>query len=848
MKRTLLFSLFLYSCVSIAQIVNIPDPNFKADLIYQGVDSNNDGEIQVSEAVSTSFYFNTSETITDMTGIETFIHLNSLSIEDAAITSLNINGLTQLQTLRIRNTNLASLNISNLTGLTTFECRENTLLTALDVTNLTNLTYLNTQGCTLITALNLAPLVHLTGLNCSQNNIANLDLTTLLNLTSLIADGNPIITIDISSVPNLHYLNVTGTGISSLDLANVPNLNTLLFANTPMVSIDLSPVNLHQLYCSQTDMMSSLDLSAQTNLTDLGIGGQQLSNVDLSALANLTYLGIDGLQQNYIDFSLMPLLNQIDIDNSSITQMDFSHNYTIDQLFLGNNNALAYLNLKNGMYFIDFGISGSPNLLYVCVDTVPSQATYYFGPYALAHGNNPLCQLNPFCSFTPGGIYNTTTGTVRFDAGGNGCDSSDPIVSNFKIHGSAGLSQADIFTNNSGVFSILMQNGITLTPELENPGYFNVTPSVATVNFPGIDNSTQTQDFCISPNGVHNDVEVVVIAVTPPRPGFDAIYKIIYRNKGNQAVSGAITFVYDGSIFDFVTADTSPASNSEGSLTFDYTNLAPFEQREIRVTLNLNGPMDTPAVNIGDNVSSTATMQITGVADEVPDDNIFIFNQTVLGAFDPNDKQCLEGQTVTPDLIGDYLHYQVNFENTGNTAAQNITVRDQIDSSKFDLASLEVLSLSHPGFARIVGNTAEFIFDDINLEPDAKGYVIFKIKTKSTLTANAIVTNKADIFFDYNFPVATNTATTAFQLLGTKEFATDDSITVYPNPANNWVNVEAKGIVKSYGLFDIQGRILEIKQINKANAKIDISKHATGIYYLRIYTDSGMKTEKLIKN
>lgn len=43
--------LFLLSCTFLnAQIVNIPDANFKNALIDEGVDTNNDGEIQVSEA------------------------------------------------------------------------------------------------------------------------------------------------------------------------------------------------------------------------------------------------------------------------------------------------------------------------------------------------------------------------------------------------------------------------------------------------------------------------------------------------------------------------------------------------------------------------------------------------------------------------------------------------------------------------------------------------------------------------------------------------------------------------------------------------------------------------------
>ena len=46
----ILIILTLYFNISNGQIVNIPDANFKNALIDEGVDTNNDGEIQVSEA------------------------------------------------------------------------------------------------------------------------------------------------------------------------------------------------------------------------------------------------------------------------------------------------------------------------------------------------------------------------------------------------------------------------------------------------------------------------------------------------------------------------------------------------------------------------------------------------------------------------------------------------------------------------------------------------------------------------------------------------------------------------------------------------------------------------------
>ena len=57
MKKITFLFLILMSQISLAQIVNIPDPNFQSQLIQQGVDTNGDGQIQVSEAEAVTYIY-----------------------------------------------------------------------------------------------------------------------------------------------------------------------------------------------------------------------------------------------------------------------------------------------------------------------------------------------------------------------------------------------------------------------------------------------------------------------------------------------------------------------------------------------------------------------------------------------------------------------------------------------------------------------------------------------------------------------------------------------------------------------------------------------------------------------
>ena len=125
--------------------------------------------------------------------------------------------------------------------------------------------------------------------------------------------------------------------------------------------------------------------------------------------------------------------------------------------------------------------------------------------------------------------------------------------------------------------------------------------------------------------------------------------------------------------------------------------------------------------------------------------------------------------------------------------------------------------------------------------------MLYKIKSKNNLVENDMVTNTANIFFDYNLPVATNDAETTFALLSNGGFEKDNSIMVYPNPASTTVNIKCDSMIKSVTIYDIEGRVLETDLINNNSAAIDITGKTNGLYFLKITSDKGSKVEKLMK-
>jgi uncharacterized repeat protein (TIGR01451 family) len=140
---------------------------------------------------------------------------------------------------------------------------------------------------------------------------------------------------------------------------------------------------------------------------------------------------------------------------------------------------------------------------------------------------------------------------------------------------------------------------------------------------------------------------------------------------------------------------------------------------------------------------------------------------TITDSFDPNDKLVLPAGVTAAHYtaFGQELAYTVRFQNTGNDYAYRVVVVDTL-SDQLDLSTLRVVGASHPYQYTVSGKgrpVLTFTFDNINL-PDStrdqagsNGLVKFTIKPLKDLPEKTRIENFADIFFDYNLPVRTNT-------------------------------------------------------------------------------------------
>ncbi|GAB0157556.1 hypothetical protein CHRYSEOSP005_28340 [Chryseobacterium sp. Alg-005] len=95
-------------------------------------------------------------------------------------------------------------------------------------------------------------------------------------------------------------------------------------------------------------------------------------------------------------------------------------------------------------------------------------------------------------------------------------------------------------------------------------------------------------------------------------------------------------------------------------------------------------------------------------------------------------------------------------------------------------------------------------------------------------------------FDDYTV-TATNTL-----VLGTKEAAMEEnSLSVYPNPATDFIKIQSKTLITKVELFDATGR--KVNNIKIDNDQIDVSNLSPGIYIINIETKENKFSKKIIK-
>lgn len=256
MKTKLLFLIFLVVALGTrAQVVHIPDVNFKAKLLtssptnsiaknlsgnYFSIDANHDGEIQVSEALQVGEIEiidpYTDIPIHDYDGILSFTNLKSIKIDywNVPSNSFTISGLNSLQNLDVEFENYDPGNI------TLSDCM---LLKNVRIYGIT------------FTALNNTPVIENLSVNgfsmpsSTMNSIeglSNLKHLELIDFIDLISG----LTLDLSGHDNLLSLSIINTSLANVDVSGCELLHTITLNSADPLQFNYNPtININSSNC-----------------------------------------------------------------------------------------------------------------------------------------------------------------------------------------------------------------------------------------------------------------------------------------------------------------------------------------------------------------------------------------------------------------------------------------------------------------------------------------------------------------------------------------------------------------------------------------------------------------------
>ena len=258
-----------------------------------------------------------------------------------------------------------------------------------------------------------------------------------------------------------------------------------------------------------------------------------------------------------------------------------------------------------------------------------------------------------------------------------------------------------------------------------------------------------------------------------------------------------------------------------------------------------------PTVDLGQVITFTGDVSPIS-ADYTPVNNSSEVSQTVVNSQDPNDIIVHEGASITlAKAQQDYLHYTIRFQNIGTSDAINVKVINDLDA-KLDWSTFQLISTSHNCRIKNKNNRNEFIFEGINLpgttnEPLSHGYITYKIKAITSIAVGDVIPNSANIYFDFNAPIATNiTTTTITPNLGTENFAFNN-FNYFPNPVKNILFLENAKTINSIEITSIVGQKMLFKKVIDLRAEINLSDLANGIYFVKVTSENQEKIVKIVK-
>ncbi len=343
------------------------------------------------------------------------------------------------------------------------------------------------------------------------------------------------------------------------------------------------------------------------------------------------------------------------------------------------------------------------------------------------------------------------TGVAYVDDNENGIyDMGEILLRNALISLSPG--NFSVLTNDEGKYIINAPKGeATLTAKM-NEGHW-ISNELTIEDLTIFETCVEGVNFGFVPNLFYQEANISV-ANTMPRCDWETRFYFTIENTGTIDLDARFEFEFDSKTSYFTT--NLPGLQVNGSVASgDLGIIKSFEVREFWITLKMpSGSAILPILDFKTSLYNSAGMEI----------DQYEHSEQLRCSYDPNDKREYPNREGEDNLtlMDEDIEYTIRFQNNGNDTAFQVKIVDPLDPN-IDKTSIRVISSSHPVETCIADENLIFLFENINLVDSmtnydgSQGFVSFRCSTKEDRSENTIVNNTADIIFDTNEPIVTNT-------------------------------------------------------------------------------------------
>lgn len=471
--------------------------------------------------------------------------------------------------------------------------------------------------------------------------------------------------------------------------------------------------------------------------------------------------------------------------------------------------------------------------------------------------NNQLEALPIFgCKFSFDTTYNIS-GTVFIDENPN-CqiDGNEIGLENNLIH----LLPEDIytFTDSTGFYSFKKSNGPATIEYIPFINGMNNCVASGTYST-NIANSTiiDSLDFGLQTATINYDARCELF-VGASRPGYIQMANITIQNISSTTIHHIQTVLTFDSMYTFQGASLIPDSIIGYKAYWTFDSLLIGKIKNIYLSLT---PLSTQMIGN----QYMYTLQISADGDTInTTNNLDTVRGIVSGSYDPNHKIATPTGMGTEGFIENNatLNYYIEFQNTGTDTAFTVKLTDELDQN-LDLSTLTIQGSSHSMYYTLNNRMLTFYFNNILLPDSNKdyqksiGYVAYSIKPKPNSLGSKI-RNNANIYFDFNEPIITNTTINTIGVPTNILNIEMDDIIAYPIPLfENQLSIDvniASASSTKLELNDISGRKLHTilngyKEKGTYQFKLDNSIfNSKQLYFLTLTTQNSKKSIKILKH